>query len=147
MNIDKSSPSDYSELIVVWEESVRATHDFLNEEHISSLKLLILQDYFDAVNLRVAKDDNNRIIGFIGVAETNIEMLFIAPELRVSGIGSMLLKNAIQHQAARKVDVNEQNPDAVGFYQHHGFKVVGRSALDGQNNPFPLLHMELGDIE
>jgi putative acetyltransferase len=55
----------------------------------------------------------------------------------------LLLNYAIEHQAAYKVDVNEQNPDAVGFYQHLGFNVIGRSPLDGQGNPFPLLHLEL----
>jgi putative acetyltransferase len=39
--------------------------------------------------------------------------------------------------------VNEQNPQGVAFYRHMGFGQVGRSELDGQGNPFPLLHMRL----
>jgi putative acetyltransferase len=39
------------------------------------------------------------------------------------------------------VDVNEQNPAAVGFYEAVGFVVVGRSPLDDAGRPFPLLHM------
>jgi putative acetyltransferase len=39
--------------------------------------------------------------------------------------------------------VNEQNPQAVGFYEHIGFLITGRSTLDGQGKPFPLLHMKL----
>ena len=39
------------------------------------------------------------------------------------------------------VDVNEQNPAAVGFYEAVGFAVVGRSPLDDAGRPFPLLHM------
>ena len=73
-------------------------------------------------------------------------MLFISPEHRNKGIGSLLLKNAIKTQDAQKVDVNEQNPDAIGFYENLGFSVVGRSPLDGQGNPFPLLHLELTGI-
>jgi putative acetyltransferase len=41
------------------------------------------------------------------------------------------------------VDVNEQNEQALGFYRHLGFEVVGRSPLDGQGKPYPLLHMTL----
>ncbi|OAT53609.1 histone acetyltransferase [Providencia heimbachae ATCC 35613] len=41
------------------------------------------------------------------------------------------------------IDVNEQNPQAVGFYQHMGFSQYRRSELDGQGNPFPVLHMRL----
>lgn len=143
MKIDTTSKDEYSTLIEIWEQSVRATHDFLSEEHIKALKPLILEHYFDAVDLRVVKNDNEDILGFIGVAENNIEMLFVLPNSRNCGVGSMLLKNAIQTQSATKVDVNEQNPDATAFYQRLGFKVIGRSPLDGQGNPFPLLHMEL----
>ncbi len=146
MKIENASKDDYLVLIEIWEKSVRATHDFLPEENIKSLKPLILEHYFDVVDLRVVKNDSDNIIGFIGVAEANVEMLFIAPAFRNSGVGSLLLKNAIEHQSASKVDVNEQNPDAVGFYKHLGFKVIGRSPLDSQGNPFPLLHMELDKI-
>ncbi len=110
------------------------------------MKPLILEHYFDAVDLRVVKNNSDNIIGFIGVSDGNVEMLFISPTFRNSGAGSLLLRNAIEHQFASKVDVNEQNPDAVGFYKHLGFKVIGRAPLDGQGNPFPLLHMELNKI-
>ncbi|KGJ91002.1 acetyltransferase [Colwellia psychrerythraea] len=143
MKIDNAAKADYLVLIEIWEKSVRATHDFLPEENIKALKPLILEHYFDSVDLRVTKNDNNDIVGFIGVAEGNIEMLFICPELRNCGIGALLLKNAIKHQSAIKVDVNEQNPEAIGFYKHLGFKVFARSELDGQGNAFPLLHMAL----
>ncbi|MGR6873659.1 acetyltransferase [Pseudomonas sp. HK3] len=143
MKIDKTTKNEYEDLIEIWEASVRATHDFLSESNIASLKPLILEHYFDAVDLRVARNDEHKIMGFIGVAAENIEMLFILPDDRNKGIGSLLLNNAIANQSANKVDVNEQNPDAVGFYKHLGFSAVGRSPLDGQGNPFPLIHMKL----
>ncbi|ROS69598.1 acetyltransferase (GNAT) family protein [Vibrio crassostreae] len=55
----------------------------------------------------------------------------------------MLLQHAIEQLAATKVDVNEQNPQAVGFYQHMGFKIESRSPLDDMGKPFPILHMTL----
>ncbi|MEG5438703.1 GNAT family N-acetyltransferase, partial [Enterobacter hormaechei] len=50
---------------------------------------------------------------------------------------------AIAEFGVNEVDVNEQNPQGVAFYRHMGFEQVGRSELDGQGNPFPLLHMRL----
>ena len=141
MKIENTSKNDFLALIDIWERSVRATHDFLPEENIQTLKPLILKHYFDAVDLRVVKTDEAKIVGFIGVAEGNIEMLFISPDNRNCGIGSLLLKNAIETQAATKVDVNEQNEQALGFYEHIGFKVIGRSPLDGEGKPYPLLHV------
>ena len=143
MDIEKATKADYLVLIKLWELSVRASHHFLGEDDIAALRALMLDQYFDAADIRVAKSEMNTIIGFIGVTKQKVEMQFIAPDWRKKGIGSRLLKNAIKYQQARKVDVNEQNPDAVGFYQCLGFSITGRSPLDGQGNPFPLLHMEL----
>ena len=70
-------------------------------------------------------------------------MLFITPEARGTGVGSLLVAQAVEWQGATKVDVNEQNDQALGFYKRIGFSVVGRSPLDGQGKPYPLLHMEL----
>lgn len=133
--------SDYSALIAIWEGAVRATHDFLPEEDIAELKSLILQHYFDAVDLRCIKSSSGEMIGFCGGHVQNIEMLFVSPDYVNNGVGRALTKYAIAKQQATKVDVNEQNPKALGFYQRIGFKVVGRSELDGQGKPYPLLHL------
>ncbi len=145
MKIENAEKQHYPVLIEIWEASVRATHDFLPEEDVAALKPLILNQYFDAVDLKYAKDESGTLLGFCGVHEGNIEMLFVAPSSRGTGIGRRLTENAIQNQGATKVDVNEQNPQAVGFYEHLGFVVVGRSPLDGQGRPYPLLHMKLND--
>ena len=94
--------------------------------------------------LKCARNQRGEILGFCGVHDGNIEMLFISPESRGTGIGALLVDDTVQNQGATKVDVNEQNGQALGFYEHLGFRVVGRSPLDGQGRPYPLLHMELG---
>jgi putative acetyltransferase len=143
MKIEQADAGDYRTLIALWEASVRATHHFLQEADITALKPLILEHYFAAVDLVCARGEEGEIAGFCGVHNDNIEMLFIAPEARGSGVGRLLVAHAIQRQGARRVDVNEQNAQALGFYQHLGFEVTGRSPLDGQGKPYPLLHMAL----
>lgn len=138
-----ASKADHTDLIEIWEASVRATHDFLPEEDIVRLKPLILEHYFDAVDLVCATDANGVLQGFCGVHDSNIEMLFIAPQTRGRGLGKILLQYAIAEQQASKVDVNEQNGQAVEFYEAMGFAVTGRSELDGEGKPFPLLHMKI----
>ena len=142
MKIEQADAGDYQALIALWEASVRATHHFLQEADITALKPLILEHYFAAVDLVCARGEEE-IAGFCGVHDGNIEMLFIAPEARGSGVGRLLVAHAIQRQGARRVDVDEQNAQALGFYQHLGFEVTGRSPLDGQGKPYPLLHMAL----
>jgi putative acetyltransferase len=143
MNIKNVEKADHFRLLEIWEGSVRATHDFLAEADIQELKPLIFEQYFDAVDLRCAKNSQGEILGFCGVHDGNIEMLFISPDARGKGVGALLVAYAIKSQCATKVDVNEQNEQALGFYQHIGFSVTGRSPIDGQGKPYPLLHMAL----
>lgn len=141
--IDIVQKSEYETLVDLWEASVRATHHFLKEEDIHYFRPLILNTYLDAVELRCARNKQGKILGFLGVAEQNLEMLFIHPENRGMGIGKKLLDYAIIALEVQKVDVNEQNEQALGFYRNQGFEVVGRSALDGSGKPYPILHMKL----
>src|SRR5690554_2356174 len=100
MNIENVEKSDHLKLIEIWEASVRATHDFLSEEYLQEIKPLILEQYFDAVDLRCAKESDGEIQGFCGVHDGNIEMLFISPDARGKGIGSLLASHAIKAQGA-----------------------------------------------
>ena len=69
---------------------------------------------------------------------------FVSPDCFGRGIGSELLTFAVRQRGVTLVDVNEQNPAALKFYRKHGFAVDGRSPLDDQGNPFPILHLKLG---
>ncbi|MEJ8803286.1 acetyltransferase [Pontibacter sp. H249] len=141
--ITSATPSDFEELVHVWEASVRATHDFLSEEDIQYYKPLILNEYLYAVELACMRDAENAILGFAGVADGKVEMLFVHPNYRGKGVGKKLLTYAVVQLNATMVDVNEQNQQAVGFYEYMGFTTVGRSELDPSGKPYPILHMEL----
>lgn len=142
--IESVAPSDFEEITAVWEASVRATHHFLKEEDIQYFRPLILNKYLYAVRLFCVRDTQGRIAGFLGTSDDKVEMLFMHPDYKGKGIGKVLLTYAVEALGLRKVDVNEQNEGAVGFYRHYGFEVVGRSELDGTGKPYPILHMELG---
>lgn len=137
------SMDDLPKLINVWEASVRATHDFLDEANITRLKSLIYNTYFDAVQLMCYKNNEGEVLGFSGVSDSKIEMLFISPDAQGLGLGSLLCKHAIASQQVTSVDVNEQNPRAITFYEKMGFTKVGRSDVDGEGKPYPLIHMQL----
>lgn len=143
MLIEDVLPEDYSEMLNVWENSVRATHDFISEQDIEFFKPIIIEQAFPLVTLKCMKDKQGTIIGFIGVYQQKLEMLFVLNELRGKGIGKQLLNYAVTQLSVNKVDVNEQNSLAVGFYQHMGFKVISRSPMDDMGKPFPILHMSL----
>lgn len=68
---------------------------------------------------------------------------YIDNNYRGTGIGKKLVTYAINHLQVTKVDVNEQNIQAVGFYKYIGFNVYKRSDLDGEGKEYPILHMQL----
>ena len=68
---------------------------------------------------------------------------FIDNKYRGAGIGKKLITYAIDNLQVTKVDVNEQNVQAVGFYKYMGFNIYKRSNLDGEGKEYPILHMQL----
>ena len=89
----------------------------------------------------VAEDEKNVPVAFMGIENSMLEMLFVAPEYRGKGIGRQLLKYGIDRYDIRKLAVNEQNPQAKDFYEHMGFEIYKRTDCDEQGNPYPLLYM------
>ncbi|MFP6849158.1 MAG: GNAT family N-acetyltransferase [Pseudomonas sp.] len=141
--IETPRTADLPRLLEVWEAAVRATHDFLEEHDIQLLKPLLIEQYFPQVALSCVRGKDGEVVGFLGYAEGNIEMLFVDPLHHATGVGSALLNHAVTHLGATQVDVNEQNPKALGFYLSRGFVVKSRSPLDGGGRPFPILHLRL----
>lgn len=130
-------------LVGVWEDSVRATHHFLSEEEILQIKQYVPEALQGVAHLIVAENAAGAPVGFMGVEDGRLEMLFLASAARGVGLGRQLLQYGIQHYGVREVTVNEQNPQAVGFYRHMGFTTYQRTDHDEQGGPYPLLYMRL----
>ena len=141
--LDTISDKDMEEILDTWESSVRATHDFLSEEDIISIKPYVKEGAKHVGKFLCVRDEENTIKAFMGIENFKIEMLFVSDECRGKGIGKSLVEYAVKTLNVNYVDVNEQNPQALGFYEHVGFEVFKKSEFDEQGNPFPILHMKL----
>ncbi|WP_307797118.1 GNAT family N-acetyltransferase [Williamsia soli] len=133
-------PAEFPALARIWRRSVESTHGFLTHDDIAFYAPKVADSYLPAVTLRVART-GGRAVGFSGTDGNRLEMLFIDDNHRGRGIGGALLGEALDRIPRLELDVNEQNPDAVAFYRRHGFVTVGRSEIDADGRPFPLLHM------
>lgn len=76
-----------------------------------------------------------------------LEMLFVAPHARGKGLGRQLVEYLVRERGIRRVDVNEQNTQAAGFYARLGFRATGRDATDSSGRPYPILHLSLGQTQ
>lgn len=142
-DISTATELDVPRLFEVWESSVRATHSFLTESDVQVLMPLVRTELASFRPLHCLRDGGGRVVAFVGVADSKIEMLFVHADARGAGVGRRLAEFAIQVLDAVAVDVNEQNGPAIGFYHHLGFRQAGRSAVDPIGNPFPILHLAL----
>ena len=131
------------ELLGVWERSVRATHAFLSDAEVQGIRDYVPQAIEAVERLIVAETDNGSPVAFMGIQGRRLEMLFVSPEERGHGIGTQLLQYGIERHGVTELTVNEQNPQAVGFYEHMGFKTYKRSNHDEEGGPYPLLYMRL----
>lgn len=141
--IREASEGDFNTLIDIWDSAVSATHHFLSKEDFSYYKSR-LPLYFKHVKIYVYWDKELDIIkGFLGVSEDKIEMLFIDDLYRKQGIGTELIMFAINVLHVLKVDVNEDNKQALQFYKGFGFKQIGYSEKDSEDKNYPIIFMGL----
>ena len=128
-------------LLEVWEKSVHATHLFLSNEEVKNIKNDVPQALRGIAHLLIAENEAGEPVAFMGVEDGVLAMLFITPEERGKGWGKHLIRYGIKNYGVERLAVNEQNPQAKGFYEHMGFHVYKRTERDEQGNPYPLLYM------
>ena len=93
--------------------------------------------------LIIAEKEFGEPVAFMGIDSNRLEMLCLSPEVRGKGLGKQLLQYGIETYNIQELTVNEQNPQAVGFYEHMGFQTYKRTEYDEEGNPYPLLYMRL----
>lgn len=144
INIDKNKRTQnlIEQLLKVWESSVSATHLFLSNKEIKSIKQYVPQAIKKVNSLAILVNDNNIPIAFMGIEKNKLEMLFVSANERGKGHGTKLIKYGIKKYLINELTVNEQNLNARKFYENNGFQVYKKTETDEQGNPYPLLYMK-----
>ena len=140
--IRSSRPSDADTILEIWRRAVDATHHFLTPGDRRAIDEDV-QVLLPQLSLWVAVDEDDRPTGFMSMSDLSLDALFIDPLKHGIGIGRALVEFALRSNSYLLTDVNEQNEQALAFYRRLGFKEVGRSPIDGQGRPYPLVHMRL----
>lgn len=143
VEIEKRTPILIKQLLKIWESSVRETHLFLSDNEIKRIADYVPLALNNINHLVIVEDDNYQPVAFMGIEKERLEMLFVAPHKMKKGLGKSLIQFGIKNYQLKELTVNEQNPQAKGFYEHLGFHVYKRTETDEQGNPYPLLYMKL----
>ena len=114
------------------------THVFIFRRN-KKIKEYVPQALKEVAHLIIIENDDNIPIAFMGVEGQKLEMLFIKNCERGKGLGKLLINYGIENYNINELVVNEQNPNAIRFYD----KIYKREELDEQGNPYPILYMKL----
>ncbi|WP_326741257.1 GNAT family N-acetyltransferase [Streptomyces sp. NBC_01768] len=75
--------------------------------------------------VRIAETGTGELLGFASLDGTELEHLYLRPDVRRRGIGSLLLAEARRLAAGElMLYVFQRNTDARAFYERHGFTAV-----------------------
>lgn len=140
IRIRHSRPDDGEHVIAIWRRAVDATHDFLSPDDRQAIDDLVCS-FLPQAQLHVAANTEDLPIGFMLIYDGHMEALFVDPASSGAGIGKALVRHGLELHPNLTTDVNEQNGRALGFYEHMGFKRIGRSPVDGQGRPYLLIHL------
>lgn len=141
MHNRKAAKNDYELILELWERSVIATHHFLTVDDRLKLKEEI-PSYFPNLDVRLWYIED-QLIGFSGVHQSHLEMLFLDPDLTGKGYGTQMIRSLIEDYGVTSVDVNKDNENATRFYLKSGFTVVSEKPTDGEGRPYPILNLKL----
>jgi len=136
----QNDKADYPAMFEIWEEAVKATHHFLSKSDIFKIGIQV-KEYLANSTLVVVTDQNNTLLGFMGMTENKIDSLFVHPKYFGKGVGKFFIQHASSLFLELLVDVNEDNEQAKLFYEKMGFRVFNRNELDDDGRPFPILNM------
>jgi len=85
--------------------------------------------------------DDGIIRGFLELDGEEVRHLLVEPFFRGRGIGGRLLEYAVKERGASFLWVLEKNPDALRFYERHGFRLTGERELEEDTTEY-LLKMQ-----
>ena len=119
INIRRSRPDEGDKLTAIWCRSVDATHDFLTKEYRKELEEMV-RAFLPEAPLWVAANTQDQPIAFMLLTGEHMDALFVDPDVRGCGVGKLLIEHALSLTPKLTTNVNEQNEQAVGFYQRMG---------------------------
>jgi putative acetyltransferase len=91
-HLRRGDRTDHASMLTLWDRSARATHAFLQQNEIETLRPLVAKEFAGAVvDWWLLVDDENRAVGFLGYSINCIEGLFIDPDFRGRGAGRLLV--------------------------------------------------------
>ena len=100
---------------------------FLSDAEVNKIKEYVPQALGKVEHLIIAERENGTPVAFMGTENNRLEMFFYLLWKEARDWGNSFCGTAWRINGIREVTVNERNPQAVGFYEHMGFRTYKRT--------------------
>lgn len=119
--IRKFKIDELETVMKIWLKTNITAHDFIPEDYWQGNYKLVKKILPDATVF--VYEENNAILGFIGLTKNCIAGIFIDANSQSKGIGKALLDYVKKSYSELSLQVYKKNPRAVKFYLREDFVV------------------------
>jgi putative acetyltransferase len=130
-SIRRAALDEASEVARLYRLVVKACLPYLPDLHTPEEDLWFFRNRFFPEH-QVWVYDDGAIKGYCGFREGLVGHLYISPEIQGQGVGSKLLRKAMETYSPLRLWVFQRNAPAIRFYKKHGFRLL--ETTDGSSN-------------
>ena len=114
-------------LVRVWNATKRDTYDFIPQERDRTIEddaAFFRAHILPRCAIWIAVADG-AVLGFLALAESYVDRLYVHPDAQRRGVGAALLAKAIElSPAGIELHTHQKNGKARAFYEKHGLVAV-----------------------
>ncbi len=133
LSIERASPADAEEIAALYLASRRAALPHLRRVHSDAATREWVRRVLLAHGETWVARSSGRIVGFLSLADDELDQLYLLPGHERRGIGGRLLAKAKERSPGRlRLFTFARNRRARAFYEKHGFRLVDQT--DGSRN-------------
>ncbi len=136
--------TDIDQIVLVWKRSTAQSHAFLPASFQEAEEMRV-RNLFPQISDIWIKEIDREVVGFFAIRKSQLAAMFLKPELHGQGIGSEMMRRAIEIGGDLSLEVFQKNYSARRFYERFGFVKDG-DFLHGPTNEI-LVHMSRAPME
>ncbi|ARN76308.1 GNAT family N-acetyltransferase [Oceanicoccus sagamiensis] len=131
--IRKYKEKDLENVVDIWYQSSTLAHPFLEPDFVKKVKKDMHEIYIPNSETWVYEEED-KIVGFIGMIGNEIGGLFVLPDQHSKGIGTKLVNLILELHDELEVEVFKKNKIGRAFYDKYGFEFMKEYFDEASNN-------------
>ena len=128
MRLRAYEPDDASPLVALWHAAKQQAYPYLATEQTRTLETdtrFFREHLLPRCEIVVAQRGDGPLLGFLALAGSYVDRLYVHPQRQRSGVGRALLDEAkARSPRGLELHTHQQNVSACSFYERHGFRAV-----------------------